>query len=250
MAKGFKHGAGGTSLNFKVISNPKPETATENTIWVDTDVKINGWDFSPVEPVQPREGMVWIASGTSGNAALNALKKNGIQVYIISAKQYVDGSWSPKAASIFQNGEWIQFSYVRFYLFKSGEGALAELKTYRESKSTVTVGTNSIEIDYSDTGEYYVVSVRTTNKMPISGYKSLSIEYTSSKRISSTYAAFGVTATEIKTADVGINWVAKTAITTSSSRKTLTVDLTNVSEALYVAVRFGGQMSIYNMWLE
>lgn len=250
MAKGFKHGAGGTSLNFKVISNPKPETATENTIWVDTDAKINGWDFSPVEPAQPREGMVWFASGTSGNAALNALKKNGIQVYLISAKQYVDGAWSPKAASIFQNGEWIQFSYVRVYLFKSGEGALAELKTYRESKSTVTVGVDSIEIDYSDTGEYYVVSVRTANKMPISGYTSLSIEYTSSKRLASAYASFGVTSTEITKADIGITWAAKTAITASSSRKTLTVDLTNVSSDLYVALNFGGQMSLYNMWLE
>jgi hypothetical protein len=194
--------------------------------------------------------MVWIITSTSGNVKFDAIKDNDIQLYPISAKQYVDGAWSAKEASIFQNGEWFQFSYIRVYLFKSGEGALAELKTYKESKSTVTVGNDSIEIDYSDTGEYYVISVRTANKMLISGYTSLNIEYTSSKRISSTYAAFGVTATEIKTADVGISWVAKTTITASSSRKTLTVDLTNVSEELYVAVRFGGQMSIYNMWLE
>jgi hypothetical protein len=182
--------------------------------------------------------------------AFNALKKNGIQVYLISAKQYVDGAWSPKAASIFQNGEWIQFSYERFYLFKSGEGALAELKTYKESKSTVKVGVDSIEIDYSDDEEYYVVTVLTANKIPISEYTSLSIEYTSSKRIYSNYAQFGVTSTEITNKDPSITWVAKTNITASSTRKILTVDLTNVSSDLYVVLNFGGQMSVYNMWLE
>jgi hypothetical protein len=51
MAKGFKHGAGGgSSLNFKVIGNPKPETAKENTIWVDTDTPITSWDFSATQP--------------------------------------------------------------------------------------------------------------------------------------------------------------------------------------------------------
>lgn len=248
-------GGGSGGLNFKIVSYATEsellaDTPKENTIGVITSIPITGYHFGTEEPSPAAAGMVWIASGTSGNATLNALKKNGIQVNLISAKQYVDGAWSPKAASIFQNGEWIQFSYVRVYLFKSGEGALAELKTYRESKSTVTVGVDSIEINYSDTGEYYVVSVRTANKMHISGYTSLSIEYTSSKRISSTYAAFGVTSTEITKADVGITWAAKTAITASSSRKTLTVDLTNVSSDLYVALNFGGQMSIYNMWLE
>lgn len=47
MAKGFKHGAGGGNpLNFKVVGNPQPNNPKENTIWIDTDVPITGWQFS------------------------------------------------------------------------------------------------------------------------------------------------------------------------------------------------------------
>ena len=40
----------GTSLNFKVVGNPQPETAKENTIWFNTDVKITGWNFAATQP--------------------------------------------------------------------------------------------------------------------------------------------------------------------------------------------------------
>lgn len=50
MAKGFKHG-GSSPLNFKVVGNPKPANPKENTIWIDTNEKITGWEFSATEPV-------------------------------------------------------------------------------------------------------------------------------------------------------------------------------------------------------
>lgn len=108
MAKGFKHGAGGggAGLNFKIIGNPQPAEAKENTIWVDTDVEITGWDFNTTEPANPVPGMVWIYTGTSSPAAFNALKKNGIQVYPLSAKQYIGGAWISKEAKTRQGGEW------------------------------------------------------------------------------------------------------------------------------------------------
>ena len=47
MAKGFKHGAGGSNvLNFKVVGNPQPTNPKENTIWINTDTKITGYQFS------------------------------------------------------------------------------------------------------------------------------------------------------------------------------------------------------------
>ena len=49
MAEAFLHGNGGTPLNVKVIRNPKPERAKENTIWVDTDVDITNWAFAATE---------------------------------------------------------------------------------------------------------------------------------------------------------------------------------------------------------
>lgn len=107
MAKGFKHGAGGGSggLNFKVICNPQPSTAKENTIWIDTDT-ITSWIFSATEPSPAEPGMIWITIGTSSTVEFNALKKNGIQVYPISAKQYVGGAWAEVTAKSYQNGKW------------------------------------------------------------------------------------------------------------------------------------------------
>ena len=97
---------GGAPLNFKVLGNPKPDNPKENTVWIDTDNEITSWIFSATEPAAPSEGMVWIPTGTASVAGFNALKKNGIQVYPLLAKQYVNGDWVSKTAKIYQSGEW------------------------------------------------------------------------------------------------------------------------------------------------
>ena len=110
-------GSGG-GLNFKVVCNPQPAYPKENTIWVDTDVDITSWIFSATEPSPAEAGMVWIAVGTSSTVEFNALKKNGIQVYPISAKQYIGGAWVDKTAKSYQGGEWVEWVT---YLYKSGD---------------------------------------------------------------------------------------------------------------------------------
>lgn len=109
MAKGFKHGGGGggAGLNFKIVGNPQPAEAKENTIWVDTDVEITGWDFNTTEPANPVPGMVWIYHSTTSSAKFNALKKNGITLNPWAARQYIDGAWVGKPAAIWKNGEWV-----------------------------------------------------------------------------------------------------------------------------------------------
>lgn len=101
-------GGGGGGLNFKVITNPLPSTAKENTIWVDTD-KINSYYFSATQPENMTNYDVWFPVGTSSNVAFNALKKNGILVYPLSAKQYVNGSLVNVDAKSYQNGEWVDW---------------------------------------------------------------------------------------------------------------------------------------------
>ena len=120
MAKGFKHGAGGggAPLNFKVVGGTSaPASPKENTIWVNTDAEITSWIFSGTEPENPTEGMVWISIGTSSTVEFNALKKNGIQVYPISAKQYVSGAWVDVTVKSYQNGAWVD---TGLYLVQSG----------------------------------------------------------------------------------------------------------------------------------
>lgn len=89
--------SGGTGVNFKIVGGTtQPTTARENTIWVNTDTAISGWAFSASAPAEPVEGMVWLQTGTYSNVEFNALRKNGIQVYPLAAKQYVDSAWVEK----------------------------------------------------------------------------------------------------------------------------------------------------------
>ena len=117
MAKGFKHGAGGTvnlggggvELNFEVVGNPQPETAADNTLWVDTDTPISGWIFSAEEPENPEPGLVWFLTATYSNAKFNALKKDSIMVYPMLTKQYVSDSWVDKTTKQKQGDEWVEW---------------------------------------------------------------------------------------------------------------------------------------------
>lgn len=119
MAKGMKHGAGGPSiLDFRVVGGTAvPTNPKENTIWVNTDTPITGYVFVAAEPNDPTEGMVWFSTGRSSAVEFNALKKNGIQVYPVSAKQYVSGAWVDVTARSHQGGTWADWNV---YLYKNG----------------------------------------------------------------------------------------------------------------------------------
>lgn len=115
-------GGGGSaaSLNFKVVGGTtQPASARENTIWINTDSEITGWELSPNELADPAEGLVWITTGSSATTQFNALKKNGITIYPVSAFQYIAGVWVDKPAQIFQDGSWVEWA---FFLFKEGAG--------------------------------------------------------------------------------------------------------------------------------
>lgn len=114
MAKGFKAGAGGGApMNFKVVGNPQPSNPKENIIWVNTDVPIGKWHFDANRPNDLQEGDVWFSVGTSSPVEFNALKKNGIQVYPLSAKQYVSGELVYVTTKSYQGGEWVDwFTYL------------------------------------------------------------------------------------------------------------------------------------------
>lgn len=111
---------GGAGLNFKVVGNPQPASASENTIWIDTDSEITSWIFSATEPDTPSEGMVWISTGTSSTVEFNALKKNCIMAYPMSSKQYVDGAWMDKTAKSHQDGAWVDWFVWNGELYQFG----------------------------------------------------------------------------------------------------------------------------------
>lgn len=58
------------------------------------------------------EGMVWFSTGISSFSEFNALKKNGIMVYPISAEQCVNGALIGKTMKIYKNGMWKSMEYI------------------------------------------------------------------------------------------------------------------------------------------
>lgn len=121
MAIGRTNVGGGTSLNFSIVGGTsQPVNPKENTIWVNTDTRISGWVFSASDPESPTEGMVWILTGISSTVKFNALKKNGIQVYPISAKQYINGVWVNKTAMSYQGGKWVNWLKTENFLYYRG----------------------------------------------------------------------------------------------------------------------------------
>lgn len=108
-------GGSGAALNFNVVAYATKEelmaaTPAENTIGVVIETSMTSWIFSTEEPNPATPGMVWIFTGTSSTVAFNALKKNGIQVYPISAKQYISGAWVDKTAKSYQGGKWVDWA--------------------------------------------------------------------------------------------------------------------------------------------
>lgn len=144
MAKGFKHGTSGKKenpLNFAVVAYPSevelntatPEDTTITTIGVATTNPITGWHFATEQPEDMKEGEVWFFTGTSSTVAFNALKKNGIQVYPLSAKQYVSGAWVDVTAKIYQSGSW---AGLILYLFNYGKQSFTWKATNRKSSTS------------------------------------------------------------------------------------------------------------------
>lgn len=136
-------GGGGAALNFKVVGGTtQPTNPTENTIWVNTSTTISSYVFAAAAPSNPTSGMVWISIGTASGAEFNALKKNGLQVYPISAKQYVNGAWASVTAKSYQSGAWVE--WISF-LYDRGEIGLGGTPTqiYKDTTKNATVTLNA-----------------------------------------------------------------------------------------------------------
>ena len=181
----YMHGfGGGTGMNFRVRAYASeellPATERENTIAVITDQKITQWEFSPSAPGNPVEGMVWFLTGTTSPAAFNALKKNSVMIYPLSAKQYVGGSWIDKTAKSYLNGVLVDWIPAGALIWEGKDctaltgGWVAEGKKYGDASAetptapTVTQDGKFTDIRLSASGQSG--NFRTKNKISLTGF--------------------------------------------------------------------------------
>lgn len=143
---------GGGGLNFKVVGGTtQPTNPTENTIWVNTSTTISSYVFAAEAPSNPAAGMVWIYTGAESAAEFNALKNNILQVYPISAKQYISGAWVGKIAKSYQGGKWVDLTSYVFnngVIYKGGSWNATVSGNYLTQ--TMTVPTNGTRKIYTN----------------------------------------------------------------------------------------------------
>lgn len=178
---------GGAALNFKIANNPQPETARENTIWIDTD-DITSWNFSATQPETPEDGMVWIFTGATSTAPFNALKKNGITVYPIYAKKYSGGAWVDVDAKTYQNGAWVNWWGGELYTngdeWEHITGGFATMGRGLESGATatkeLTITRGDGSITFKQTASAACGIAYFPNKIDLRGFKTLKCDATMS----------------------------------------------------------------------
>lgn len=242
--RGF--GGGGVLLNFDVVvGTTEPTNPKENTIWLNTDRKINGYSFSATQPESMAEGEVWFSVGASSDVAFSATKKNSVMVYPISAKQKIDGVLVDKPAKSYQNGEWVDWIKL-LYIFKTGEGLLLACKNSGGVASSVTVSNEKLTISYSG-GQGIHTIYEITEKIDVTDYKKLCLEanFTAASNASMLY--------------IGTKGYAESGYATPSAQVSLTANRTKTMYALdissfsgeYIVGFYGDLMGeVYNWYLE
>ena len=234
-------GGGGAALNFKVVPGlTQPESSSENTIWVKTE-RIGAWYFSATQPENMQEWDVWFPIGTTSHVEFNALKKNAIQVYPLSAKQYVDGAWVDKTAKSYQGGEWQHWFR---YIYNAGDecnditgGWTSSGYTWNNGSTSITIKSptkNADNILFTGTagGSGNLPGIGTENAIDLTNVSILEVDVnviaTSSNGSSTFYLAV------MSTKNFSSEFVASVGGGNGTGEKTLQLDVSKLSGSYYI----------------
>lgn len=190
---------------------------------------------------EPVYGDVLITIGTSSKLEFNAVKKNTLQVYPLSAYQYIDGSYVSVPYSMYKDGEWIEYCVE---IFTQGKGSVIPVtaKERNAGKGIITVSNDGITVghgsDWGGTDVYYYTDepIDTTdlNSIKLTGQFS-SIVTTSGTNVFH-LTGFGLISAipPVDGSWSDQNWVATTEIReTSDFSKEYEVPISNISGKYY-----------------
>lgn len=230
-------GGSGGGLNFKVVGNPQPVNPKENTIWLNTDVKITGYSFAAEQPENLQPGEVWISTGTSSTIAFDALKKNTLMVYPLSAKQMgQDGVLVDVTAKSWQNGEWVDLWEGTLY----DSGNEYEFITGGWTTSGFTYGTSTLSANACVKNSDHIAMNKSTNNVCAAGFENaidltnysvIEVTYTNTLLYSNKGIQFHISTTK----DLSTNRVARLIATAAvDTKKTETLSVANLSGKHYI----------------
>ena len=255
MAKGFKHGSGGSPMNFKVVAYATEEelkaaTPKENTIGVVTNKEITSWIFSATEPTEPTEGMVWINVGRRSTTEFNALKKNAVWVYPLSASQYVNGTLVGVASMSYQGGAWKRWATVLWNASENYEnfdvlgvkGFYITANSYSSRAGSISKDSSGLALNshYDDN----TVTASHDEIIDFTNLSTLTVHWTGGNAYNG-YQGIGVASTKnCLDLDQAIACIHKT----NTAEETVTLDVSNITGQAYIIIRaYNGALIVKNI---
>lgn len=236
-------GGGGGSLNFKIVGGTsQPDAPSENTIWIDTSVTVDGYAFSSDPPTNPTEGMVWIVTSGWSSAPFSATKKNPVWVYGTGAAQYISGAWVPKTVQIYQNGEW---QYWRLDLYNNGDENTPltggwQGRAWREASGDTTatpaLTRNADNLYATMSGTYSRGAIEIAKDVRFSGFSKLTMEYILGGSASATASLLMIIPRDSTYWGSSYAVASQSLGATGSTKRTLVLDVSAVSGSYDVAV--------------
>lgn len=138
-------------LNFSVVGGEKkPISPSENTIWVNTALKIHNVHVGKAAPTcKLTYGDIWIYTRDNGKVVFSMYCNNNINTGLVSpiaAHQYVNGLWQPVPAIIYQNKQWREWTKLP--------------KEYQEVEFIQTSGTQRINTGIIPKDNTYQVNTK------------------------------------------------------------------------------------------
>ena len=239
-----------------------PAGAKVSVMLSDETYKIGDWVGNGTarilawEEYYHKEGTVWILTGTSSSTAFNALKKNGITVYPISAKQYVGGAWLDKTAKSYQGGAWTE--WWNGVLFENADqyeditGGWVKGTSYGNAGTTATIDDTGIKLS-TVSGSF--INVETVNKIDLSGHSTLHVDATVTSRTSSSANYLWLAYTESSGQAIHDSAAVPkaSAKVTALGNVTLSLDVSTVDGEYFVVfgASVGGMgVTVNKIWLE
>lgn len=135
-----------------------------------------------------KEGTLWIVTGAASSAAFNALKRNDLRVYPVSAKQYVNGAWKDQEARICQRSRWKDWE---FFVLRKGVFNSTYLFQVHNGDGEIASGDNAAIFKIHNNGYLTLYAV---TKLDVS--KKNAIEIAVTKGLSAYNVRFGLVSTK------------------------------------------------------
>ena len=237
---------GVTFFNFTIVVSPNKTSTFSNIRIAEKGVSVH--DIA--------EGTVWISTGAVSPVGFNALKNNGIMIYPLAAKQYLNGAWVDKVAKIRQSNAWVDLWNGALYTSGNEWSAVTGGwygKPWKVTNSSGVVAAETINIDrgasyirmsFDSSREQRSGVLLTTKKIDLSKYNTLTFNgFISQNGYTNTYKANGVVCVFANIGDdyYDKKYVASAEIANNGTATTITIDISGLPDGEY----FIG-VSLYN----